>query len=214
METVEYFHKAAKEKPLLETTLHATDALAKTFIDDVQKIVSTQVKQKELSDSERGWYYQCASDFVEWNFHNPRGGDTDNGFLNAVPAKFSNCLEHPGVTRVSLPTVKTSRKSAGKECTSKRGGFVDGCFSVVLKQKQQSVARVSVPKVIHGGMKKDVEEETFQQLVLLNKKLTGHLKHNFGIFPVSMKTMRKRIEEAGVQHHGLRGIGQKVLTSS
>ncbi|CAJ1928195.1 unnamed protein product [Cylindrotheca closterium] len=218
LETLQYFHNTAQEKPLIETKLDATVALAKTFAEEVQNIVAHQVQMKQLVDKENAWYYQCVSQYIEWDYHNPRGEEIPNGFLKNVDVSINSCLEHPGRTRVSMPSAKTSRGSSGTECTEKRKGLVDGCFAVVLKRLKggypQYAARVMVPKVIHGAVRKSVDDADMEKLRADNGLLRGHLKNNFGVYPVNMKNMRKKIEEYGVKNHGLRGAGQQEALSS
>mmetsp|Transcript_34656 Transcript_34656/g.84047 ORF Transcript_34656/g.84047 Transcript_34656/m.84047 type:complete len:2407 (-) Transcript_34656:44-7264(-) len=218
LETLQYFHDKAQEKPLLETKLDATDALVKTFVDDLQRIVAMQVQKKQLIDKENAWYYHCVSQYVEWDYHNPRGEEVPNGFLKNVDVSINSCLEHPGRTRVSMPSAKTSRGSSGTECTDKRKGLVDGCFNVVMQRPKgeypQYAARVLVPKVIHGAVRKSVDDEDMEKLRADNGLLRGHLKNNFGVYPVNMKNMRKKIEEYGVKNHGLRGSGQQAELST
>ncbi|KAL3932873.1 MAG: hypothetical protein SGBAC_010647 [Bacillariaceae sp.] len=218
LETLQYFHEKAQEKPLLETKLDATDAVAKNFAEDIQKSVSSQIQKKQLVDKENAWYYQCFSQYVEWGYHNPRGEEVPNGFLKNVDVSINSCLEHPARTRVSMPSAKTSRGSSGKECTEKRKGLVDGCFDVVLKMPKgeypQYVARAVIPKVIHGAKRISVDNETMEKLRADNGLLRGHLKHGFGVYPVNLKNMRKKIEEYGVKNHGLRGSEQQTTLTT
>lgn len=103
MTMLQDFHQASQNRTLLETTLEPSDALSKTFVENIQKSTVRQLKASQMMDDESGWYYQCNSQYIGWNYFTPEGYEADSGFLSLIGPDDINCVDNPGVTRISLP---------------------------------------------------------------------------------------------------------------
>eukprot|EP00980_Cylindrotheca_fusiformis_P010540 scaffold2334_cov118-Cylindrotheca_fusiformis.AAC.12 len=197
LEMLQYFHQSSQESPLLETLLNPTDALVKTFAEDIQRRTAEQLNDKEIKDGTDAWFYRCVSGYIEWGYFDPRGRDADIGFLKIVRPDVNDCLQLPGATRVSLPSARISDKPNPGSCSSKLGGFTNGCFAPVLPEQIQG-ARALVPDLTGSYDAVHVGVNEFQRLERVHEDLKPMLKTSFGIYPVSLKAMRKKLEETGI----------------
>lgn len=209
MEMLQYFHQSSQDRPLLETALNPTDALVTTFAEDIQQSTALQIKNKEVKDGKEAWFYRCISGYIEWNYFNPRGGDIDIGFLKSVSPDVSECRELPGTTRISMPSADISDRSHPGPCPSGSGAFTNGCFAPIVPKAIQG-ARALIPETIDKHVATYVNAAEFRSLEELHTNLKPRLKSEFGIFPVSLKAMRKRIQESGVKQSVDGGAGIKI----
>jgi hypothetical protein len=196
LEMLHYFHEQAQKKPLLETFLETTEAVSKTFIEDLQSSTIEQLKQGLIRDGEDAWYYRCVLDYAQWEYFDPRGSILPNtGFLKFIRPENSTCVERPGTTRVSLPDSLISIDKQALECSSGPGGLTNGCFVPIASEEVLS-ARALIPKSVDTHSLIGVENDEFQRLLEDHENIKIMLKEKFGIFPVSLKIMRNKVADS------------------
>eukprot|EP00980_Cylindrotheca_fusiformis_P023322 scaffold10346_cov99-Cylindrotheca_fusiformis.AAC.1 len=68
MAMLEYFHLSTQRRPLLETFLEPTEALAKSFVDGLQKSTALEIKSQSHGFGKNSWYYRCMSEYLGWSY--------------------------------------------------------------------------------------------------------------------------------------------------
>lgn len=124
---LEDYHRAAKNRTVLETSLSAFEAIRKTFMEEIETETASQLSKLEGN----AWYYQCVSDYIEWRYYDPRGQESSHGFLKVADQPNEKCVERPGSTRISLPGAEIPddyKKTESEECQPAAAAPRSGCF--------------------------------------------------------------------------------------
>jgi hypothetical protein len=191
-EMLKYFHESAQSRPLLETFLQPTDALAKMFVMDLQNSTVIQLKENGVQEGQKAWYYRCVSKYIEWTYFTPQGGDSAGGFLKVADPTDVTCMKRPGTTRISLPGAEipiADESSDAQICSSTTGGMQSGCF-VPIGTEEAQTARVVIPDSIQDTAVSVSKHEQMQF-----HDLGMNLKEDFSIFPMFLTQMRKKIKD-------------------
>jgi hypothetical protein len=181
---LEYFHQGAQSRPLLETFLQPTDALAKTFVLDLQNSTAIQLKV-----GRHAWYYRCVSKYIEWTYLNSQGEDSELGFLKIKEAKDVSCMERPGTTRISLPGSTIEIGSNTSEICSMAGGMQNGCHLPIASL----TARVTIPESLKNTTV-SISTKGLKEVRQKHVRLVKILKEDFSIPPMLLKQMRYKIK--------------------
>lgn len=118
MNTLEYFHRSAQRRPLLETLLKPIDSVTKNFVATLQKSTAAEIKERNGGiHIQGGWYYRCMVNHMVWTSSTPAELRLDAGMVELSAPDESHCMDHPGTTRISLPGMDISR-TIGKKLQS------------------------------------------------------------------------------------------------
>jgi hypothetical protein len=194
-EMLKYFHESAQSRPLLETFLQPTDALAKMFVMDLQNSTVIQLKENGVQEGQKAWYYRCVSKYIEWTYFTPQGEDSKGGFLKVADPTDVICMKRPGTTRISLPGAEipsADEPSDAQICSSTTGGMQSGCF-VPIGTEEAQTARVVIPDSIQDTAVSISKDELMQ--LKHGNGLEMNLKEDFSITPIFLTQMRKKIKD-------------------
>jgi hypothetical protein len=198
MEALKYFHQSAQSRPLLETFLQPTDALAKTFVTDLQNSTAIQLKENGVQQGKKAWYYRCISQkYIEWTYFTPQGEDSEVGFLKVTDPTDVTCMKRPGTTRISLPGAEipsADESSDAQICSSTTGGMQSGCF-VPIGTEEAQTARVVIPDSIQDATVSMSKKELNHLKYSVINGLGTNLKEDFSIPPMFLTQMRKKIKD-------------------
>ncbi|CAJ1947257.1 unnamed protein product [Cylindrotheca closterium] len=199
MEMLEDYYRAVQNRTLLETTLEAFDALSKTFVEDLQSSTARQVKESEMMDDSKSWYYRCNSRYIEWDFFTPEGYDADSGFLRITGSDDQACVQNPGATRVSLPDAVIPYYSEEKTVPECQVLVVrriqSGCY-IPASSNQTSTARAIIPESVEKPVSHKMDPFELEELVANDGHLRGVLRDTMNIYPATIAELHSHIRES------------------
>mmetsp|Transcript_44833 Transcript_44833/g.108343 ORF Transcript_44833/g.108343 Transcript_44833/m.108343 type:complete len:1821 (+) Transcript_44833:907-6369(+) len=187
---LEYFHRSAQRRPLLETFLKPTDSVSLRFVATIQKLTAAEVNEKKGGMHGHGaWYYRCAVDHIAWSSSTSVEAQVDSGVVKVVDRDDTKCTIHPGTTRISLPgtdiPLEDVDSAAGRPCIDGKGWFPSGCFAsfqdtiktarVLTSGNQTDGSFGNVPGIYNAT---EVREWWFNML-----------RTDFGLHRISLKMM-------------------------
>ncbi|KAL3937386.1 MAG: hypothetical protein SGBAC_007497, partial [Bacillariaceae sp.] len=194
---LEDFHVAAQNRTLLETFLEPSDALSKTFVEEIHSSTVRQLEESQLLEVADSWYYRCNSQYIGWNYFTPEGYENDAGFLTLAGSEDVGCIDSPGVTRISVPGAQIPYFSESKstECqTLVVLRIQNGCFVPVFSNETLT-ARATVPESVEKPTPIQVDFNELQQMDEDDQHLRSVLRDAFNIFPTAVEEMRSHIQK-------------------
>jgi hypothetical protein len=198
MKMLKTYHEASQDRKLLETNLEPTEALIKTFVEELQKSTIFQLKESQVQDDSNVWYYRCGSEYIEWNYFAPTGFDTDHGFLNMITQKPS-CMSNPAVTRVSLPGAKIPYFHEEKvipECQVIVVMRIQGGCYAPMATNATLASRVLVPESVVKPELPELAVSDLEHLEEHDNYLRSVVRDMFNILPSSRARMKANIQKA------------------
>mmetsp|Transcript_2036 Transcript_2036/g.4590 ORF Transcript_2036/g.4590 Transcript_2036/m.4590 type:complete len:2326 (+) Transcript_2036:22-6999(+) len=198
MEIIEAFHEASQDRTLIETFLEPYDALSKTFVEEIQKSTVAQLETSQMMDDKNVWYYRCTSKFIEWNYFTPEGYDRDAGFLSLGGSDDKQCVENPGVTRISRPGAEIPYSSDATQISECHVLVVlqinSGCYAPMFSNETLT-ARAIIPESVEKPVPRQVEANDLELLDEEDKHLRSVLRDSVNIYPSAVETMRSYIQK-------------------
>eukprot|EP00980_Cylindrotheca_fusiformis_P010550 scaffold2334_cov118-Cylindrotheca_fusiformis.AAC.22 len=191
MTLLEDFHKAAQNRTLLETYLAPNEAIAKTFIENIQNETVTYTSQK---GGDPGWYYQCVSEYLEWRYLDPHGDETQHGFSTIASQPDEKCVDRPGTTRISVAGAVVPDSSTAvnaTECASGKGVDRNGCF---MSSGRREGARAMFPGFVKTPVSLNVSESKFQELQTIQRPMREELDSVFAIERYSLRKLCEALQ--------------------
>ncbi|CAJ1947753.1 unnamed protein product [Cylindrotheca closterium] len=191
------FHNAAQNRTLLETSLEPSDALSKTFVEEIHGSTAKQLEESQLLDDANSWYYRCNSQYIGWEYFTPEGYESDAGFLGIAGSVDGKCGDSPGATRISLPRAEIpySSEIGGTECEKLVVLRIqNGCYVPVFSNETLA-ARAIVPESVESPQPIHVGVNDLELLAEDDRHLRSVLRDAFNIFPAAVEAMRSRIQK-------------------
>ncbi|CAJ1963994.1 unnamed protein product [Cylindrotheca closterium] len=224
MDILEAFHEAAQDRTLVETFLEPHDALSKSFVEEIQESTVMQLETSQMMDDKNVWYYRCTSKFIEWNYFTPEGYDNDAGFLSLGGSDGIQCVENPGVTRISRPGAEIPYSGDANQISECHTLVLlqinSGCYAPMFSNETLT-ARAIIPESVEKPVPRQVEASDLEVLGEEDKHLRSVLRDSINIHPSAVETMRSYIKKnqcsdsrtCNVEWDSEHGVTQVIQTS-
>ncbi|KAL3943712.1 MAG: hypothetical protein SGBAC_002219 [Bacillariaceae sp.] len=186
MALAQSFHEASQSRTLLETSLGANEAIAKTFVGRIQNTTFDLLDQFGSSD----WYYQCVSEYLEWRHELPPGVAPGHGFASIAKRPSEHCTNRPGTTIITMSEAKIPdgwKKEDSKPCGNESR---NGCY---VESGERDGARALLPGIVDVPIPYEGQGVELQRLNQDQPNLREELHEKFALERFNLREMVKTL---------------------